>query len=152
MSGRVLTRLAPVVLVLAASLTACGGDGDTDPPATDQTSSSSPSDTPSETPSDTPSDPGSESSSPADSVALTVSRDGDTFTPNGERVELGVDQALVLTIESDEAGEIHVHSTPEQDISYDAGTSEHEIVIDRPGVVEVESHDPDVILLQLEVR
>ncbi|HSF36135.1 MAG TPA: hypothetical protein VLA70_08475 [Nocardioides sp.] len=148
MSGRVLTRLAPVVLVLAASLTACGGDGDTDPPATDQTSTSSPSDTPSET----PSDPGSESSTPDDSVAVTVSREGGSFTPNGERVELGIGQALVLTIEADEAGELHVHSTPEQDISYDAGTSEHEIVIDRPGVVEVESHDPDVILLQLEVR
>lgn len=152
MSGRVLTRLAPVVLVLAASLTACGGDGDADPPATDQASSSSPSDMPSETPSDTPSDPGSESSSADDSVALTVSREGDTFMPNGERVELGVGQALVLTIESDEAGGLHVHSTPEQEIAYDAGTSEHEIVIDRPGVVEVESHDPDVILLQLEVR
>lgn len=148
MSGRVLTRLAPVVLVLAASLTACGGDGDTDPPATDQTSTSSPSDTPSET----ASDPGSESSTPDDSVAVTVSREGGSFTPNGERVELGIGQALVLTIEADEAGELHVHSTPEQDISYDAGTSEHEIVIDRPGVVEVESHDPDVILLQLEVR
>ena len=66
--------------------------------------------------------------------------------------ELAIDQALVLTIEADEAGEIHVHSTPEQEISYEAGTSEHEIVVDRPGVVEVESHDPDVILLQLEVR
>ncbi len=152
MSGRVLTRLAPVVLVLAASLTACGGDGDTDPPATDPTSTSSPSDSASDTPSDTPSDPGSESSSADDSVAVTVSREGGSFTPNGERVELGIGQALVLTIEADEAGEIHVHSTPEQDISYDAGTSEHEIVIDRPGVVEVKSHDPDVILLQLEVR
>jgi hypothetical protein len=81
-----------------------------------------------------------------------VTREGDSFTPNGERVELGVDQTLVLTIESDEAGELHVHSTPEQEIAYDAGTSEHEIVIDRPGVVEVESHEPDVILLQLEVR
>jgi hypothetical protein len=140
------------VLVLAASLTACGGDGDTDPPATDETSTSSPSDTPSDTPTDTSSDPGSESSTPDDSVAVTVSREGDSFTPNGERVELGIDQALVLTIEADEAGELHVHSTPEQDISYDAGTSEHEIVIDRPGVVEVESHDPDLILLQLEVR
>ncbi|NPC45052.1 hypothetical protein [Nocardioides sp. zg-1230] len=148
MSGRVLTRLAPVVLVLAASLTACGGDGDTDPPATDPTSTSSPSDSPS----DTPSDPASEPTSADDSVAVTVSREGGSFTPNGERVELGIGQALVLTIEADEAGEIHVHSTPEQDISYDAGTSEHEIVIDRPGVVEVESHDPDVILLQLEVR
>jgi predicted small lipoprotein YifL len=145
-SGRVLTRLAPVVLVLAASLTACGGDGDTDPPAADQSSSSS------EPTSESPSDPGSESDSPADSVAVTVTREGDSFTPNGERVELGIDQALVLTIEADEAGELHVHSTPEQEIAYDAGTSEHEIVIDRPGVVEVESHDPDVILLQLEVR
>ena len=142
MSGRVVTRLAPLVLVLAASLSACGGDGDTDPPATDQSSSSSPSDSPSD----------SGSSSTDDGVAVTVTREGDSFTPNGERVELGVDQTLVLTIEADEAGELHVHSTPEQEIAYDAGTSEHEIVVDRPGVVEVESHEPDVILLQLEVR
>ena len=142
MSGRVVTRLAPLVLVLAASLSACGGDGDTDPPATDQSSSSSPSDSPSDSP----------STSTGDGVAVTVTREGDSFTPNGERVELGIDQTLVLTIEADEAGELHVHSTPEQEIAYDAGTSEHEIVIDRPGVVEVESHEPDVILLQLEVR
>jgi predicted small lipoprotein YifL len=141
-SGRVVTRLAPLVLVLAASLSACGGDGDTDAPATDQSASSSPSDSPS----------GSPSSSTDEGVAVTVTREGDSFTPNGERVELGIDQALVLTIEADEAGELHVHSTPEQEIAYDAGTSEHEIVVDRPGVVEVESHDPDVVLLQLEVR
>ena len=143
MPGRALTRIAPVVLVLAAALTACGGDGDADSPAPDQSTSSSPSDTSSES--------GSESST-GDGVAVTVTREGDSFTPNGERVELGVDQPLVLTIEADEAGELHVHSTPEQEIAYDAGTSEHEIVIDRPGVVEVESHEPDVILLQLEVR
>lgn len=142
MSGRVVTRLAPLVLVLAASLSACGGDGDTDPPATDQSSSSSPSDSPSD----------SGSTSTGGGAAVTVTREGDSFTPNGERVELGVDQTLVLTIEADQAGELHVHSTPEQEIAYDAGTSEHEIVIDRPGVVEVESHEPDVILLQLEVR
>ena len=142
MSGRVVTRLAPLVLVLAASLSACGGDGDTDPPATDQSSSSSPSDSPSD----------SGSTSTGGGAAVTVTREGDSFTPTGERVELGVDQTLVLTIEADQAGELHVHSTPEQEIAYDAGTSEHEIVIDRPGVVEVESHEPDVILLQLEVR
>lgn len=142
MSGRVVTRLAPLVLVLAASLSACGGDGDTDPPATDQSSSSSPSDSPSD----------SGSTSTGGGAAVTVTREGDSFTPNGERVELGVDQTLVLTIEADEAGELHVHSTPEQEIAYGAGTSEHEIVVDRPGVVEVESHEPDVILLQLEVR
>ena len=146
MSGPVVSRLVPLVLVLAASLSACGADEDTDPPATDQSSSSSPSDSPSDSPSE------SESSSADDGVAVTVTREGDSFTPNGERVELGVDQPLVLTIEADEAGELHVHSTPEQEIPYDAGTSEHEIVIDRPGVVEVESHEPDLVLLQLEVR
>lgn len=138
MSGRVVTRLAPLVLVLTAALSACGADGDTDPPATDQSSSSTPAD--------------SGSTSTGGGAAVTVTREGDSFTPNGERVELGVDQTLVLTVEADEAGELHVHSTPEQEIAYDAGTSEHEIVIDRPGVVEVESHDPDVVLLQLEVR
>lgn len=132
MSGRGLARLAPVVLVLAAGLTACGGD-DADPPATTSSSSPSP-------------------SSDGDTVALEVTREGDTFTPNGERVELEVGQTLVLTITADVAGELHVHSTPEQEVAYDAGTSEHEITIDRPGVVEVESHDPDSIVLQLEVR
>ena len=88
MSGRVLTRLAPVVLVLAASLTACGGDGDTDPPAADQTATSSPSDSPSDSPSESPAESPSDSGAESDAVALTVSREGDTFTPNGERVEL----------------------------------------------------------------
>lgn len=131
MSGRGLARLAPLVLVLAAGLTACGGN-DADPAST---GSSSPS-----------------ASSDGDSVSIDVTREGDTFTPNGERVELEVGQTLVLTITADVAGEMHVHSTPEQEVSYDAGTSEHEITIDRPGVVEVESHDPDTVVLQLEVR
>ena len=135
MSGRGPTRLAPFVaplaLVLAASLTACGGDGDDAAPAA-----------------------GSESSSSegAEGSAVSVTREGDTFTPNGERVELGVGETLVLTVTADEAGELHVHSTPEQEIAYEEGTSEHEITIDRPGVVEVESHEPDQIVLQLEVR
>ena len=124
---RLSSLAAPLALVLALALTSCGGD-DAEPAGSQGATQD------------------------GDSVALTVTRDGDEFTPNGERVELAVDQTLVLTIDADEAGELHVHSTPEQEIEYDAGTSEHEIVIDRPGVVEVESHEPDVVLLQLEVR
>ncbi|WP_241005174.1 hypothetical protein [Nocardioides sp. zg-1228] len=140
MSGRVLARLTPVVLVLAVSLTACGDDDTSSPSGSSSPSSSS-------------SSPSSSSgSSESGSATVSVTREGDTFTPNGERVELAVGQTLVLTIDSDEPGELHVHSTPEQEISYDEGTSEHEITIDRPGVVEVESHDPDIVLLQLEVR
>lgn len=139
MSARGRTRLAPAVLapvlalVLSATLAGCGGDAE-ESPSTATTSSSG------------------ASSSDGDAVAVTVTREGDSFTPNGERVELGIGQTLDLTVTADEAGELHVHSTPEQEITYDEGTSEHQITIDRPGVVEVESHDPDVILLQLEVR
>ena len=129
MSGRGLARLAPLALVLSLGLTACGGSDDADPPAGTQSSSNE-----------------------GDSVAVTVTREGDSFTPNGERVELAVGETLTLTITADEAGELHVHSTPEQEIAYEEGTSEHEITIDRPGVVEVESHEPDQIVLQLEVR
>lgn len=144
MSGRGPTRLVPAVvaLVLMATLAACGGESADDAPSTGTSSSSN----------ETEADAGSDTGSDGDSVALTITREGDVFTPNGERVELEVDQTLVLTLTSDEAGEMHVHSTPEQEIAYDAGTSEHEITIDRPGVVEVESHDPDVVVLQLEVR
>ena len=126
---RLSAVVVPLVLVLAASLSSCGGNDDADQPAGSQGATQD-----------------------GDSVAVTITREGDSFTPNGERVELAVDQTLVLTVDSDEAGEIHVHSTPEQEIEYDAGESEHELVIDRPGVVEVESHEPDVVLLQLEVR
>jgi hypothetical protein len=132
-SSRGLARLVPLALVTALSLTACGDGGDADPPAGTEISTTT-------------------TDEDSASASVTLTREGDSFTPNGERVELGVDQTLVLRIEADEAGELHVHSTPEQDISYEAGTSEHEITIDRPGVVEVESHDPDVIVLQLEVR
>ena len=124
---RLSSLAAPLALVLALALTSCGGDDGA--PAGSQGATQD-----------------------GDSVALTVTRDGDEFTPNGERVELAVDQTLVLTIAADEAGELHVHSTPEQEIADDAGPSEHELVLARPGVVEVESHEPDVVLLQLEVR
>jgi hypothetical protein len=144
-SGRGLPRHALVVLVMAASLTACGGGEAAPPDATP--SSSSPSSSSPATDDHATDDHGDD-----DGAAITVTREGDTFTPNGERVELEVGQTLTLTIDADAPGELHVHSTPEQEITYGEGTSEHEITIDRPGVVEVESHEPDTIVLQLEVR
>jgi hypothetical protein len=148
-SGRGPARHALAVLVIAASLTACGG-GEADPPAgasspgTSSPETSSPEISSPDTDTDTDTD--------GDAVRVEVRREGDAFTPNGERVEVGVGQTLVLELTADESGELHVHSTPEQEIAYDEGTSEHEITIDRPGVVEVESHEPDTIVLQLEVR
>ena len=146
-SARLTALVAPltVSLALALGLTACGGDE----PSTDATSTSSPSETQGSSETASPSDePEPEDTGPA----IDITRENDRFTPNGERLDAEVGQPLTITISSDVAGELHVHSVPEQEIAYDAGTSEHQITVDRPGVVEVESHEPDLIVLQLEVR
>jgi hypothetical protein len=77
--------------------------------------------------------------------------DGDV-TPSGERVEVGVGQKIDLEVTADEPGELHVHSEPEQELEYDEGETTLKLQIDRPGIVEVESHDLDKVIVQLEVK
>jgi hypothetical protein len=84
-------------------------------------------------------------------VAITI-KDG-TISPNGDRVDVGVGQHVDLQVTADEPGEIHVHSDPEHEFQYDAGTTKlPEFEIDRPGIVVVESHTLDKVIVQLEVK
>lgn len=83
---------------------------------------------------------------------IEVTFTGSEVTPKGERMTVEAGQKLEFVVTADVPGEIHVHSSPEQEFEYDAGTSTHEIVIKTPGIVEVESHNLDVVVLQLEVR
>ena len=85
-------------------------------------------------------------------VTVEVTIEGDRVEPAGDRVEVGAGQPVELVVDADAPGEMHVHSTPEQTVEFDAGTSEHTITIDQPGVVEVELHEPEVVVVQLEVR
>jgi hypothetical protein len=97
-------------------------------------------------------DPSSGSGSDEPKV-IEVTFDGDSLTPSGDRIEVSVGQDVVLNVTADAPGEIHVHSDPEQELEYPAGESEQTITgIDRPGTVEVESHDLDKVIVQLEVR
>jgi hypothetical protein len=83
-------------------------------------------------------------------IDITIS--GDSVTPNGEKVEVGVDQKIELHVTADSPGEIHVHSTPEQELQYDQGTTDLTLTIDKPGLVDVESHALEKTIVQLEVR
>ena len=84
---------------------------------------------------------------------ITITFSGDSVTPNGERVEVSVGQPVELVIEADEPGEIHVHSSPEQELPYGAGSSTLDLEpIDKPGVIDVESHTLEKTIVQLEVR
>lgn len=117
----------------------------------------SPSGSPAEAPSGsarptaTPSQPAvSTISEPEPDVEIEI--DGDQVSPTGDRVQARAGEPVVLRVVSDVAGQLHIHSSPEQLVEFAAGTSRHEFTVDRPGIVDVELHEPAVTLVQLEVR
>jgi len=84
-------------------------------------------------------------------IKITV--EGDSITPNGDRVEAKVDQPIELVVVADAAGEIHVHSDPEKELEYQKGTTILKLgSFDRAGIVEVESHALEKTIVQLEVK
>ena len=95
-------------------------------------------------------EPASDSTEPK---VIEVTFEGDSVTPNGDRVEVSRGQDVHLKVTADAPGEIHVHSDPEQSLEYAEGESTVTIEgIDQPGTVEVESHELDKVIVQLEVR
>ena len=136
-----LTRLL-LTLTAALALAACSGE---DTPAADDTPAASPS-----------SSAATQESSPAeeptaDGTVIEITIQGDTVDPNGERVEVPMGEPVTLDITSDREGELHVHSTPEQEVSFSHGDTEAELTFDKPGVVDVEDHESGKVIVQLQV-
>ncbi len=95
---------------------------------------------------------GEEKASSDDPVVVNITFKDGKVDPSGDRVDVGAGQPIDLKVTADEPGELHVHSEPEQQLEYGKGETTLKIAIDRPGVVAVESHDLDQIIVQLEVR
>lgn len=123
---------AALGLVLAVLLAGCG---------TDETTTSTETDSPAVSGTDD-----------AGRQVIDITVEGDSVTPSGARVEVTAGEEFVLRIDADAPGELHVHSTPEQELPYESGTTDLPLQIDRPGVVEVESHELDLVIVQLEVH
>jgi uncharacterized protein YcfL len=97
------------------------------------------------------SDSGSGSGSGGTGTAVHITIKNGKVTPHGDRVKAKVGQPVTLHIDADTAGEIHVHSSPEQEITFDKGTSTKKLTIDQPGIVDVEDHALGQVIVQLEV-
>lgn len=82
---------------------------------------------------------------------IAISITGDQVDPSGETVEVPLGETVTLVITADRPGELHIHSTPEQELAFEAGTSSHELDFDQPGVVAIEDHDLDKVIVNLEV-
>lgn len=120
---RLVAALA-VVLLSVLALAACGGGG---------SSAQDPSQLPTK--------------------RIDITFTGSDVTPNGQRYDVAVGQRIEFDVTADQPGEIHVHSSPEQEFEYDKGSSTIEVKpIRTPGVVTVESHTLDKVILQLQVK
>jgi len=154
---RILTSLAAAALA-AAVLTSCSGDSNdaadsAQDPAGTSSSTAAPTPEPAPATAEAPSAPASSGAPVAPAgTTLTITVAGDSVSPNGERLELAVGEPLTVEIDSDRAGELHVHSKPEQYVNFEAGTSTQELVVERPGLVEMEDHDTGDVVAQIEVR
>jgi hypothetical protein len=89
--------------------------------------------------------------STTETETIDITFEGGSVTPNGERVEVEAGQEIALVVKADEPGELHVHSNPEQELTYGTGTTTLTLTLDEPGVVDVEAHDLEVVIVQLEV-
>ncbi len=118
-------RLCSMLTVALLALAGCGSDGSKDVKTTTD-------------------------SSGAQTIDITFK--GDTVDPEAAKVKVKAGDPVTLHITADKPGEIHVHSSPEQQIEYSSGTTDKTLKLDQPGVVEVESHSLDKLIVQLEVR
>ena len=128
-------------------LSACGGTDDTSGSASAGSSSPTPTDTPAKTPDSSPSVRATEKAGPV--VDVTIN--GDSITPSGDRIDAKVGEPVTINVSSDRGGELHVHSTPEQKLKYGVGRTTLHVTIKTPGVVDVEDHVADVVIVQLQV-
>lgn len=95
--------------------------------------------------------PSESSPSPAGTV-VDIRVQGDEIRPLAERIPAKVGDPVTLNVSSNRPGELHVHSEPEQTLEFGDGTTLLTVVVERPGVVDVEEHDTGKLVIQLEVR
>ena len=93
----------------ALALSGCGGD---DPDSTAPAASSEHSGHGSSEP----------DASGAAAATVDVTIEGDEVTPVAQAMEIGVGETVLLNITSDRSGELHVHSSPEQEFEFESGT------------------------------
>jgi hypothetical protein len=97
----------------------------------------------------------SSSSGSLPTKVIDVTLTGGVPSPNGTKIDVGVGQKIQISVTADAPGEIHVHSSPEeQEFTYQAAADQVFDLkpIPAPGQVSVESHTLDKVLFVLVAR
>lgn len=134
-----LAAAATTALILALSLSGCGSDSKKAGAEPEAELSATPSAQVTTAPS-------------ADAKVIAIKLSDGSVTPSGDQVQVKPNQPIVLQIDADTAGELHVHSSPEKHVEFPAGGSEITLQLAQPGTVDVEDHALDKLIVRLQVR
>lgn len=139
-------------LAAALALTACAGPAEDDDAKPDAATSSAPTEATGQ-PTETAPPPEATSTAP-ESVgpSFTVTIKGSAVAPNAEEVSANPGEKIIIDFDTDRAGQLHVHSKPEQYVDFPAGASTKELVIKTPGTVEIEEHDSEAVVAVVTVK
>jgi hypothetical protein len=139
MTTRHRAHAAGLAVLLALTLTGCGGRAEPAAPATT-----------------TPGSPGSSTSATgaADTITLDITIAGGKVTPNGQKIDARVGQRVVENVTSDVDDEVHAHTGGDgYELEVKAGTpATGGFSLTTPGSFEVESHGTGKIIAILNVR
>jgi hypothetical protein len=132
-------------LTAAALITAgCGGSNGSDT-APGSASSSQPSTV-------GPSDMSNEQAPPS-RLAIDVDIKGGDVTPTNQQLKAGVNEQIIIRVNSDASDELHVHSTPEHKFNIDAKPMQiFQFTVDVPGKVDVELHKLNKTIATIQVQ
>ncbi|MGN6721497.1 MAG: hypothetical protein ACTHJM_02660 [Marmoricola sp.] len=84
-------------------------------------------------------------------IVIKISVSKTSVNPTGGTASVGVGKPVTLLITSTVAGQIHVHSSPEQHIVFPVGISKATLTFNTPGTIEVEDHALDRQIVQIQV-
>lgn len=86
-----------------------------------------------------------------DVLFLTAKITPTDIIPAGERLLIEVEQPVVIYLDAQQAGALHVDSSPQQLVSYPAGVSVVVLEFEQLGLIKVKDQELDRLLVELEV-
>ncbi|MCT7661495.1 hypothetical protein [Mycobacterium deserti] len=136
-------RKTLIILAAAAITAACGGGSDSaseSPPASPSESTVNPSEMP-------------DQQAPPDRLTVDVTIEGGQVTPVNEQLQAGVNQPIVIRVNSDAADELHVHSNPEHTFAVKPKPGQSfQFTVEVPGKVDVELHNLKKTIASIAVQ
>jgi SHS2 domain-containing protein len=141
MHRRTLTLVAAALLLVATGCASGDDDPSTEPSPSDSMSRSTPAS----------SEP-NETEETEKAVEITVSVSDGKVQPKPHRVDVPLGSQVRLQVTSDVDDELHVHGYDIEETLEAGRTTMVDFTADQQGVFEVETHETELELLQLEVR